>query len=301
MPSTVPILYGPGKARINLKTIMKSYLHIFSLLLLSVFTFSCSKDDSTPIQNNPTDGLNLIQTLQNATHQLELFSPQKNWEQGYNEMFVRVKNLDGSLIENAEITWQATMHMTSMSHSCPIVQPKQSSDRKGFSQGAFVFQMASNDSEYWEININYTVKGQQYSVSGRVNVLPANLRKVSVFKGSDNQKYVLALLPQKPKVGVNEIKALLFKMESMTLFTPLSGYTVKIDPRMPGMGNHGSPNNVDLTTSNDSNLYQGKLNLSMTGYWKINLQVLNASGTLLKGETIDGAVEASSIYWEIEF
>jgi hypothetical protein len=39
----------------------------------------------------------------------------------------------------------------------------------------------------------------------------------------------------------------------------------------------------------------------MTGLWKINLQLLNASDVVLKGETVTDAVPASSIYFEIEF
>jgi hypothetical protein len=70
---------------------------------------------------------------------------------------------------------------------------------------------------------------------------------------------------------------------------------------MPSMGNHSSPNNVDATQIAAGDLYKGKLSLTMTGYWKLNLQLLNASGTVLKGETITDAVPASSIYFEIEF
>ena len=39
----------------------------------------------------------------------------------------------------------------------------------------------------------------------------------------------------------------------------------------------------------------------MTGYWKINLQLANAEGEILKGETITEENEASSIFFEIEF
>ena len=40
-----------------------------------------------------------------------------------------------------------------------------------------------------------------------------------------------------------------FKMQSMMVFPVVDNFKVKIDPRMPSMGNHGSPNNVDLTQS----------------------------------------------------
>ena len=91
------------------------------------------------------------------------------------------------------------------------------------------------------------------------------------------------------------------KMQDMMSFPVVDGYTVKIDPRMPGMGNHSSPNNVNATQSGAGNLYNGKLSLTMTGYWKINLQLADAAGTVLKGEEISATNEASSIFFEIEF
>jgi hypothetical protein len=39
----------------------------------------------------------------------------------------------------------------------------------------------------------------------------------------------------------------------------------------------------------------------MTGYWKLNLKLLNSSGEVLKGEDITEEIEASSLYFELEF
>ena len=89
-------------------------------------------------------------------------------------------------------------------------------------------------------------------------------------------------------------------MENMMNFPRVNNYTVNTDPRMPSMGNHGSPNNVNLTQSTDL-LYNGKLSLTMTGYWKINLQLLNSANEVLKGEEITDTTTASSIYFEVEF
>ena len=69
---------------------------------------------------------------------------------------------------------------------------------------------------------------------------------------------------------------------------------------MPGMGNHGSPNNIDLTQSTDD-FYHGKLSLTMTGYWKVNLMLENQNGETLKGEPITDTHQSSSLYFEIEF
>lgn len=84
-------------------------------------------------------------------------------------------------------------------------------------------------------------------------------------------------------------------------FVPVDGYSLKIDPRMPGMGNHGSPNNTDLVQSSTDSLYHGDLSLTMTGYWCVNLQLLSPEGDILKGEPVTDEIPQSSLYLEIEF
>lgn len=72
-------------------------------------------------------------------------------------------------------------------------------------------------------------------------------------------------------------------MQDMMNFPVVDGYTVKLDPRMPSMGNHSSPNNVNATQSAAGKLYNGKLLLTMTGYWKLNIQLAKPDGTVVKG------------------
>jgi hypothetical protein len=90
-------------------------------------------------------------------------------------------------------------------------------------------------------------------------------------------------------------------MQDMMTFPMINDYTVKIDPRMPSMGNHSSPNNVNAQQTTVDNFYIGKLSLTMTGYWKINLQLQNDLGTIVKGEEITDSVTESSLFFEIEF
>jgi hypothetical protein len=60
---------------------------------------------------------------------------------------------------------------------------------------------------------------------------------------------------------------------------------------------------MNLTQTALGAFYQGKLSLTMTGLWRINMQLLNASDAVLKGETIVDAdpSSVSSLYFEIEF
>jgi hypothetical protein len=97
------------------------------------------------------------------------------------------------------------------------------------------------------------------------------------------------------------MQAMLFKMENMMIFPVVEDYTVTLDPRMPSMDNHSSPYNEDLTYDAASKSYKGKLSLTMKGYWKLNLKLLNSTGEVLKGEDVTDEHEASSLYFELEF
>lgn len=280
---------------------MKSLKYI-SLLVLSIIAFSCKKSNDIPENNDSLKGLKLVQTYQNAQHSIGLYTASGQLSTGYNKVYLQFKNLDGTLLSPDEVSWAPLMHMHSMSHACPSSIPQASTERKGLYEGMFIFQMASNESEYWELKLNYKVKSQDFSAEDRIVVSASTFRNANTFKGVDGQKYILALVsPQKPKVGLNTIEALLYKMDSMTSFSPVMNYSIKIDPRMPGMGNHGSPNNVNLSQKDGAQLYTGVLSYTMTGYWKVNLQVFDAAGTLQKGEALNTSVESSSIFFEQEF
>jgi len=86
----------------------------------------------------------------------------------------------------------------------------------------------------------------------------------------------------------------------MMTFTVVEGFKVTVDPRMPGMGNHSSPNNEDLIYSAQDDMYHGKLSLTMTGYWRINLKLLNEVNEVLKGEDITDTNTESSLFFELE-
>ena len=270
-------------------------------LFISFFSFSCSKDSSTPDTNETAD-LKKVITLSNENHQLELYTASGAFYNGYNEILLRIKNADGSFVNNASVKWVPTMHMTSMSHSCPYSEVSKAANSQSLYGGFIVFQMAGNDIEYWDLSISYTINGKSYTASGRIVVKEATKRTLNVFKGTDNVNYILALVsPAKPQVAQNTMSAVLYKAEGMTGYTVVNNFKVKIDPRMPGMNNHSSPNNRDLAQTAAGGLYEGVLSLTMTGYWKINLQLEDASGNVLKGEKVTETNESSSIYFEIEF
>lgn len=281
-----------------MKTSIKYIVAVFAMALTFI---SCSNNEDEQIIVNELDGITKFKEITNSTHTIELFSHMGSLEQGYNEIHLRIKdNSTNKYINNATVNWTPLMHMTMMTHSCPNSTVEKESET--LYKGYIMFQMAQNATEYWDLKIDYTINATNYSVTDVIDVPASAKRKVNTFTGSDGTKYLVAYIdPHHPKVAVNDLKVGVWKMENMMTFSVVDGYTLKIDPRMPSMGNHTSPNNVHATQAAVGGLYNGKLSLTMTGYWKINLQLADAAGTILKGEEISDTVTSSSIFFEIEF
>ena len=285
---------------------MKFSLKIFvAFVALSIFLISCrtSDDPVTPPSVNELEGLVKVKEFSNDTHTIELYTVTGTTQLGYNDLKFRIKNKSSNQYEkNASVNWSPVMHMTSMSHSGPKSSITKVTPDGTLYTGYLVFQMPQNATEYWDLKFDYSINGTAYTATTVVDVPDSAKRRVNSFLGSDNTKYIVAYIePRTPKVAVNDMTLGVWKMQDMMTFPVVDGYTVKIDPRMPGMGNHGSPNNVNATQTSAGKLYDGKLSLTMTGYWKINLQLANAAGTVLKGEEVTDQNPASSLFFEIEF
>jgi|ERR1035437_5570410 hypothetical protein len=286
----------------------KKYNYIFfTIIALTVLFTSCEKDDVKVVTpEEEVSGFNKLQEFTQGDYTFSVYKKDTgNLAVGYNEVYIQLKNkTTGKYIEDATLSWNPLMHMAMMSHACPYSSITKVSGTKTLYKGYFIFIMASNATEYWEIAYNYTNgKDTIVKASSQITVNSAVGRvHYKSFKGVDNTSYFLALVePKSPKVGTNDITAYLYKKVDMYTFTPVSNYTVEIDPRMPDMENHTSPSNVNLTYDSTTGLYKGKLNLTMTGYWKINLIVRDASNVIQKGESITGTTTASSSYFELEF
>jgi len=271
-------------------------------IALTVFMVSCSDDDD----NNPADdlaGLLKVQDFTNATHVVEAYTVSGKFTQGYNDITLRIKEIStGKYVENAEISWMPVMNMMTMNHSCPKSAVTKVSGAKTTYQGYIVFQMAENDMEGWELTLDYNIAGEDYMAKDDISVPMSEQQVVTSFMGTDGKRYIVALIePSDPKVAVNDMRVGVYTMENMMSFPVVKNYSLDLDPRMPGMGNHSSPNNQNLVFNSTDNVYDGKLSLTMTGYWKLNLMLRNESNTVLKGEPVTETNESSSLYLELEF
>ncbi|MDO5988260.1 hypothetical protein Q4Q39_12665 [Flavivirga amylovorans] len=277
--------------------------YIIPILIISLSTIGCSTDDNdTPIVDE-IQNLVKIQEIKNSDHTIELYNKTGKFTTGYNNVTIRIKdNTNDSYFENLSISWMPVMKMPAMQHSCPKSAITKITDKKTLYEGSVIYQMTNTNGSGWSLTFEYTIDNEDYTATDTISVIQSEKQNVASFMGSDNKKYIVALIePKAPIIGINDLIIGLYKMENMMSFPVVQDYRIMLDPRMPGMGNHSSPNNTDLSYDTTDNIYHGDLSLTMTGYWVLNLKLMDSDDSLLKGEDVTESNERSSLYLELEF
>jgi hypothetical protein len=224
---------------------------------------------------------------------------------GYNDIyFVATKQSTGNYIKNFDVTnLTPLMHMVKMDmyHSTPVGGAAESFN------GAYLavkrtwvsLVMNTSDAGSWTLSYDALVLGKTGGIEKKdvvVNALPNGQVWLKSFKAGDDTYYLSLVNPNEWQTGTNGIRAYVSK-KSAKATTPYliaeNSFTIGIDPRMPDMGNHTSPNNTALVKQTDGS-YQGTINLTMTGLWRIHLTVKDADGNV-----VAGGEELSSLYWDV--
>ncbi|MDR0874542.1 MAG: FixH family protein [Prevotellaceae bacterium] len=284
----------------------------------ALFFVSCGKDeDKQKPDINPAEGLIKIQEFADDFYTVTAYNESGKWQIGYTKVYFTVQDKDGNFIDNATLSAFPEMNMGTMKHSTPRSEITKVSGKPLF-EANYAFLMAGE----WDYTVSYYVSRYDGGFNPAVVIfqpLPAAkidvqkayrpdgvterkvISSVKAIDGSD-KRYVVALVePQKPKAGINDITAYIYERIDGNTYTPVENFRLKLDPRMPAMENHSSPNNEDLTWNATEKAYKGKANFSMTGYWVLNLILQNADGTVLYGNPVTEEIEQSSLYFEVEF
>ena len=232
-----------------------------------------------------------------------------SFHNGYNEIyFVATKKATGNYIKNFELTnITPIMYMVKMDkyHSTPTGPAAESFDNGilAVKRSWVSFLMNTSEAGSWTLSYDALVLGKEGKVEKKdivVNALPDGQAWLKSFKVGDDNYFLSLVNPSDWKTGTNTIKAYISK-KSDPITTPYAlateTFTVEIDPRMPDMGNHTSPDNTPLVKQKDGS-YQGNINLTMTGSWRIHLTVKDAQGNIVAGgdDQKDGF---SSLYLDV--
>lgn len=228
---------------------------------------------------------------------------------GYNDLyFVVTKKKSGNYVKNFDITHVTplmNMVKMGMKHSTPVAPAVEIFDetRLAVKHTWVSFLMNTSEAGTWAFSYDITILGSTGGIKDApftVNALPDGQDWLKSFKVGDDTYYLSLVNPSDWKTGKNNIQAYISKKNTPAT-TPYGlaseTFTIEIDPRMPDMGNHTSPDNVALTKQSDGS-YQGSINLTMTGLWRIHLTVKDAKGNIVAGgdDLKDGF---SSLFWDV--
>jgi hypothetical protein len=246
------------------------------ILILFVLTLSlaaCEKDeDPAPEEVNLQS---VVKAGSEAGHFTVELLAKETLFQGYNKLYLDIrKNSGNSRVTQASVSLLPLMHMTMMTHAAPVENPKNTANDDGYFEGAVVFIMPSNPDEGWTLEVAIDAGGQKDTVLLTIPVVNSleEAREFNVVSESAGKTYFISLTePSMPKVGLNDIGFTIHYRENMMSFPAAEDLSVTIEPEMPSM-NHGSPNNVNPVHTGNGH-YKGKVNFTMTGWWRVNIEV----------------------------
>jgi hypothetical protein len=254
----------------HMKTLFSKYIF---LLILAASAFSCS-DNEVPF--DPTVDLIKIDEgfAIGAATKVEVWSSQ-DLMAGYNNIFIALyDSVGGSRITKAKIDFYPEMSMMGgVQHGCPVEEPAEEAVNQLF-PGAITFTMPSGDMGSWKLKIEVQnqVNNKKGSTTFSISVANPTAACLKSFVTAANEKiFVTYNFPKKMKVGINDLDVIVYKMINMYEFAYVENYSFVLTPEMPSMG-HGSPNNVNPTHASKGH-YKGKVNFTMTGDWRLNLNI----------------------------
>lgn len=250
-----------------------------------------------------------LSTVVDGQYNVFAYSKTGTFHTGYNEIFfVATKKKNGNYIKNFavdDLSPQMLMVKMNMKHSTPVGGSAESFDenRLAVKRTWVSFVMNTSEAGSWTLGYHASVLGSTGGIEVAditVAELPEGQQWLKSFKAGGDTYYLSLVNPTDWTTGTNAIRTYVSKKstEATVPYALASGpFTIDIDPRMPDMGNHTSPDNVALTHQTDGS-YQGAINLTMTGRWRIHLTIRDGEGNVVAGGD-DLADGYSSLYWEV--
>ena len=246
-----------------------------------------------------------LSTEIDGKYNVYVYTKTGSFHTGYNEIyFVSTKKETGNYIKELTVTGHTPLMFMSkmnMYHSTPVSEKSRivNYDYLAVKRVWVSFLMETSENGSWTYSYEVDVLGKSGGVEKKditVNALPEGQVWLKSFKVGDDTFFLSLVNPIDWKTGTNTIKAYVSK-KSNPITTPYAlaaeTFTVDIDPRMPDMGNHTSPNNTPLVKQEDGS-YQGTINLTMTGLWRIHLKVKDSEDNI-----VAGGEEGSTLFWDV--
>jgi len=259
----------------------KSFLVLLLPVVFCVVAIltSCTKDN-TP---DPDPAAGLTKQAEGyapgAAAKVVVYTKTTTLFTGYTRFYIALyDSVTGNRIEDAHIELTPMMNMGMMQHSAPFENPVSEIAVDHLYPCSVVFIMSSLGGAWTvKINVHNHLSNKEGFITIPFTVTDPSKSRQNTFTAAHNgQKYFVSLIePASPKVGINDMEIAIYKKVSMMSFPADSSLSVVLTPEMPSMG-HGSPNNVNPTHIGNGH-YIGKVNFTMTGLWKLNLDYMSGA------------------------
>lgn len=258
------------------------------VLVLMVLVFnSCKQEGIDPSEEN--NFLTISESLtDNGVFKVKMLAADTLFH-GYNKVYFDIVTAgDDATIESGFIGLYPEMDMITMRHSAPYEAPAEFAGEDDLFEAAIVFIMPDTDDMKWRVKVKIESGSLADSVwlpIPKVKALeePKILNFISAIDGT---KYFVSLVePAEPKVGINDYEVAIHYKKTMMLFPADEAVSVAIDPQMPSM-DHGSPNNVNPVHT-ELGHYQGKVNFTMTGWWRVFMELEKDGEKLIEEAYLD--------------
>lgn len=267
---------------------MKQITMFFITAVLLLGLANCDKESTEPEAPAPSPELMFIG--ENYALGVGLMIQYYSYEDpfvGYNKIYLAVRDSASGekLNEEIDLSIVPMMDMGMMMHSCPTEELEYNSESKLY-KGAATYVMPSTAGT-WMLNVNVLGSGFDVLATSMIDLEVVELEEAKMvsFQSAidpDANYFVSLIQPSDPKVGENTFEILINRRASM-MDWPYEPYlTVEIEPEMPSM-NHGSPNNVNPTHIGLGH-YQGVVNFTMTGWWRVNMVIKDGEGSVLSDD-----------------
>jgi hypothetical protein len=281
-----------------------------SILILSVVFMlaACEKDELVNMTDNAPVQLSLDGThTTDGKYVFRFYTADGKLTRGYNEVFIELLDSAGNYVDDFSVrNFRPMMDMGMSRHSTPVGNVEKV-EGKPLYKLWFGFLMYSGQNDgVWTLDFDYTVNGVTGVIADvrlEVDDYPSTqARWISSFTDTNTvTRYLTLVSPRSFTEGTNTIRAYVNRRDDALLPYPTEddSWRIEIDPRMPSMGNHTSAGNQPLEWNSAAGCYEGKVNLSMTGLWRINLKIYGNDGVQAGGDDVSGE-GSSTLYWDIE-
>lgn len=256
---------------------MFNSLKYVAFLLLAFTLFSCSDDDTNPVNNNAEITLNTITTKTSGDYTFEIVSEETELKEGHSVFYIRTTDASDNSIAN-DFSVNLMMDMGEMMHSTPFMTEIVTMNDKEYIKVDATFIMPSTEMGKWSVTLQSEIMEIDEMIE--YNVIASGNVKRFTFEG---KPYFVTLMSlQNPKVGMNDFNVSVHTRESMMMHPAVTDLTTEVVLLMPSMG-HGSDGNISPVHSANG-IYAGKVNFNMTGDWEITLRLMK--GNVIIGEPV---------------